>query len=154
MLLAIDPGIDQGWSLWNDSTRRLLNCGLGNVPSAHRPEATVIECPQIYGSSTSKADPADIIKLAVRVGILVERARESKTYLVAPRAWAGQVPKPIRHARLINALDPESWQVVLDVAKRTKSAKMHNVLDAIGIGLWFCDLGPSVRELYRVDYHK
>ena len=149
LVLALDPGEFQGWSLFNAEDRRLLACGLGDgpsVPVGHEKTAIVVECPQIYNSGTSKANPASIIKLAVRVGVQLERYRTCTPYLVSPRAWAGQVPKKVRHERLLATLPDLDWS---KVASKITPSKRHNVLDAIGIGLWFCSLSSLTRERYR-----
>ena len=146
LVLSVDPGKDQGWAL-HDSSGRLLVCGLGEY-SGVAVETIVVECPQIYSSGTSRADPNDLIRLAVRVGIAIERSRASKAYLVSPRTWAGQVPKAVRHARLKADLALEGdLGVVIEGTRTIAAGKVHNVLDAVGIGRWF--LLSKNREAYR-----
>jgi hypothetical protein len=133
-LLAIDPGIDTGWALFNDA---LLSCGVGNPPEIYRARV-VIERPQVYLASKSKGDPNDLITLAIQVGRYweqYERAGDSvRTFL--PREWKGQVPKDIQAGRILAKLSAQEQDVVANYGRMVNKGKHHNMMDAIGLGLF------------------
>ena len=55
---------------------------------------------------------------------------------VSPAAWKGQVPKKIHHPRILRSLSEVEREIVLDVLDLLPASTRHNVLDAVGIGLW------------------
>lgn len=133
ILLAIDPGRDQGWAEYDLFTRHLLDCGVGSPARQDKksaPQKVVIEKPQVYNSRTSNARPADIIKLAIRVGVNVERYKQSEIYLVEPGTWKGQLDKKTHHARVLRELSLNDQCLILarDID--------HNGMDAVALGLW------------------
>ena len=101
------------------------------------PHTVLIEKPRIHVATRGgKADPADIIKLAILCGALAQHYIETgaEVIFVEPAEWKGQTPKDITTERSKAALtDREQQRVVLPGAK----SLAHNVWDAVGIGLWF-----------------
>jgi hypothetical protein len=138
VLTSIDPGVHQGWARFSGGM--LYACGLGETPFVGD---VYIELPQVYARQKKRADPNDLITLAVRIGQLKERAeRKSLTVrLIKPAEWKGQTPKEIHNRRVLAAMQPSEVEVFKEL-KVAQSLK-HNVLDAIGIGLWA--LGRMVR---------
>jgi len=53
--------------------------------------------------------------------------------------WKGSVPKRIHHDRIAKILSPAERAVVAWVAVRVPSSLLHNVWDAVGLGLWGLD---------------
>lgn len=138
MLLAIDPGEDLGWALF--SRIALLNCGIEDCERLAFPigrlviERLVIECPYIYPKA-GKANPNDMITLARKVGRIEERFDHVPIkQVVFPRTWKGTVPKEIHNRRVIAKLDAREVET-LHAVKCTEK-KLHNVIDAVGLGLW------------------
>ena len=151
MLLAIDPGADQGWALFDEKV--LVRCGVGDFRPVIEPdfqkvagavllvsvlECVVCECPTLYRGG--KARPADVITLALRAGEAVGFAKgmwpNAKCEYVEPRTWKGQVPKDVHHARIFAALNDIERNVVATNLKGLAASKRHNALDAVGLGLW------------------
>jgi len=94
----------------------------------------VIEKPQVY--RISKADPNDLIALSVVVGEWKEYLGQqgAEVELVTPKSWKGSVPKKIHNARVLSLLTKK--EVAL-LPKRTRAKDYdHNLLDAVGLGLW------------------
>jgi len=120
-ITAIDPGARAGWALFFG--RDLTACGPGD-PDELVGEV-VIECPRVYPHG--KVDPNDLIVLARRVGRIEERAGRPCT-LVFPRAWKGTVKKPIMTARILSRMTTAERGLLMKID--------HNVIDAIGLGLW------------------
>ncbi len=160
MLLAIDPGADSGWSLFLGST--CVACGLGDPRTSPRHRLSditdvVIERPRIYPHD--KPDPNDILTLAIRAGEWggVYRSHANVRY-VTPSEWKGSVPKAIHHARLVTKLSSDETALIQTVFRSgyrslkvrkimdrleappvplpMPKGKQHNVLDAVGIGLF------------------
>ncbi len=141
ILVAIDPGIHTGWARFSHG--RLSSCGLGTPPIAGPALAAatdvVIEKPEYR--KFEKVNPNDLITLAIRVGKHAARAEAegiSVTY-AKPSEWKGSVPKAIHGPRILAALSPEEK----DLFDRIECAKSlrHNVVDAIGLGIWFLGRG-------------
>lgn len=145
MLLAIDPGQDTGWATFLDG--QLSSCGLG-PPPVLRATCVVIEKPQVYRGRASKGDPNDLISLAILVGQYTERyaSRGVPVDHVIPHTWKGSLPPGVCLSRIVEAL---TWseRAVLDtvispLARKPlgpdtlEEGKRHNVIDAVGIGLW------------------
>jgi hypothetical protein len=91
----------------------------------------IIEMPRIYpGSGQQKGDLNDLLDLAAVVGFL-EGVLGGRTTRVFPAQWKGQVPKKIMTARILGKLSVEERNTIVSAGSKT-----HNIVDAIGIGLW------------------
>ncbi len=141
MLLAIDPGRDTGFAWFTGPTLELAQCGVGD-PRAENLTASkvILERPQYYPGN-GKGDPNDLITLAIQVGEYLEfySRRGAAVYMVLPRVWKGQVPKQIHHARLFSALSPREQNIVSICGAAVPASKRHNMMDAVGLGLWKLD---------------
>ncbi len=137
MLLAIDPGADTGWALF-DSCRRLMACGLGQ-PTGIYPRAVVIECPKLR--PRGEKNPNAILLVARNAGEWGGRYKDAVVAYVTPNEWKGSTPKDVSGKRTLGKLDPKEL-AILEAAfaahpgrNGMAPSKRHNVLDAIGIGL-------------------
>lgn len=131
MLLAIDPGNDTGWALFENGM--LIDAGLYFPPLDGAIMDLVIERPTIY--PRSKARPADIVTLAINAGMHAGRASSlTSIHWVEPRTWKGQVRKKIHHSRIVKLLSEDEKCVLRRLG--VTEGKAHNVLDAVGLGLW------------------
>jgi hypothetical protein len=145
-LLTIDPGADQGWGLFENGL--LYTCGLGDpwaglYTLVHgRPDLLVIECPQVYPRSKKRVDPNRLIVLARRVGRAEDRAELLRipVELVFPRAWKGTVDGDVMIERIRSRLSAAELALVDGAlgpkGKPVAKGKLHNVIDAVGLGLW------------------
>ena len=152
MFLTIDPGADMGWSLWDGG--RLADCGLGDPRTSHYGHPNLYSCVWIESQviyPRSKARPADILKLAQAAGRWagIYSALGVPARWVEPAQWKGQIPKPKRgetyiiEKRVLEVLSPPE-RAVLDLGcKGLCASKRHNVIDAVGIGLWVRKNGKS-----------
>lgn len=139
MLLAIDPGESSGWAVFDDCLR-LVACGLGQPPAQRAPFVRVIvERPKIYPKGKTK-NPNDVLTLALNAGEWAGEyralSRTTSVEYVTPQDWKGQTPKEIQHARDYDKLSPEERHVVAKGGKGIAPSKRHNMLDAVGIGLF------------------
>lgn len=145
--MTIDPGLATGWALWRGTT--LVDCGLDdprrselhvvNPPGEYVGDVIVdawIEAPVIY--PRSKARPADIMNLCRQAGewFGTYRTLGVEAHYVEPAEWKGQVPKDIHHARVWAVLSDDERSVVTTAGNGVAPSKRHNILDAVGLGLW------------------
>lgn len=152
IILSVDPGIDTGVALWRDGKLLTSACIDRNIHTVQQlctaigvpqGEASYLVCelPQIYRAAHSKGDPNDLMPLAVEVGWFEAFAsllwRNCTCVQVTPRAWKGQVPKRVCNQRTLNKLTAQELNTLNNQLVGVSESKKHNVLDAIGIGLWF-----------------
>lgn len=135
-LLAIDPGNTTGLAEFlNGRLVRAQACKKGEGKQLYIARMQVlIEMPRWYPHDHK--DVNDLLDLSVFVGELKQHY-ESLGHLVElvwPRTWKGNAPKEITNRRVLEALKPE--EVAL-LPKRPRAKTFdHNMLDAIGLGLW------------------
>lgn len=132
-LLAIDPGKHASGiaAFGNSLLVAVYFTSDTSILDWIAPETQVIvELPQVY--VVGKGDPNDLIALAFAAGRITRRFANVDT--VRPAQWKGQLPKDIHHRRVRASLT--LWELeVLERARIAKS-KLHNVLDAVALGLW------------------
>lgn len=152
VVMAIDPGGTTGWALfqrgelvacgyerfdqiavrsWDFSLARLLLTG---------ERVCVVEFPQAYPGPKSKQDPNDILRTAYRCGELANPFRRLgfEVEEVYPNGWKGTADKKLTLERVLDRLS-EGEKSLLEQAKPAKSRSKlldHNMIDAVGIGLW------------------
>lgn len=85
----------------------------------------------------SRVDPADLLELQGICGCLVMARRWGAVEGVEARTWSEGIPKEVRHARLESLLDVRGWRDRIDIPK--PKSRMSDVLDAVGLGLWWCE---------------
>jgi hypothetical protein len=157
-LLAVDPSLrSTGVALFRDNvliaTSRLscsvrsLNMGtrcIGvaqtitlwyrNSARGHPTPDLVFEWPQIYRAAKSKGDPNDLVPLA-GIGMSLAGMLNVLPITPTPAEWAGQLkkftkgdvgqsPRALRIRSRLSESELEHWQ------------DQHDVIDAIGLGLW------------------
>jgi hypothetical protein len=167
-LLAIDPGGVTGWAYFQQT--RLALCGFWPLEKALSSwcvppgsvDVVLVERPQIYRGEKKKtaAPDADIITLAVRAGQLAGRylggGARSVEY-VLPHGWKGNLPKPkagetyIVQKRVLAVLEEEEKRLIYSSMSARAKKPDHNMIDAIGIGLWrlerkYCGEAEYVRS--------
>lgn len=127
-MITVDPGVKCSYyAIWS-SFGLLVEVGQTESPGAYSHIDLVIEKPQIYQGRKQKGDPNDLIDLAMVVGAW--RHEHPYTELVKPRQWKGQVPKAVMTKRILSKLTDAELAVLGDLKSN------HNVVDAVGIGLW------------------
>ncbi len=96
---------------------------------------SVIEKPQIYRQRMWKGDPNDNVDVAIAAGVAAATlSRCGPVSFAAPRAWKGQREKRIDNAYTLRLLGPDEAEVL--AGHKVRGSKLHNVVDAVGIGLW------------------
>jgi hypothetical protein len=145
-LIAVDPGKHTGIAVFegnrlrniflitNDSLQLYIQ-DLVLICAGLPPDRAVIEMPKIYDRKQWKGDPNDLMKVAFLAGIIHRSLFGTKEIKwVHPSDWKGQRPKNVDNKYTLTLLTPDELKII-DNSKIAKS-KMHNVLDAVGIGLW------------------
>ncbi len=98
-----------------------------------------IEFPQVYGDRESQKGGAagqnDLVHLGLVVGSIVAAHAFAEVTMYLPREWIGQVPKNIHGARILKRLT-EAEIAVIPLRPRARDID-HNVVDGIGLGLFY-----------------
>ena len=140
-LLSIDPGLKTvGWAYWEG--RELKCCGLSrtkhtdttkqarehwaHLESWRDADRKICEM-MVWRGGRAKASPADLLKLNIVAGHL-------GTEWVAPSTWKGFCPKSIHQPRILKALTDQERALVMGCMP---ASLRHNVVDAVGIGLYY-----------------
>lgn len=141
MMVAIDPGKHaSGWAAFVGG--ELVLCGYTGsaktlvaalYPIYREPSLAVIEAPRVYDRKRWKGDPNDLIDISIAGGILVGALRPKEIRIIRPQDWKGQTPKHIQADRTLAKLTEAERSQLEGV---TTKSKLHNVIDAVGIGLW------------------
>lgn len=157
-LLAIDPGVHRlAYALFEHE--HLIHCGLlnlGDAPASMvaaivnltrnlQAKSYVIEVPQVYQAKRQATDANDLIDLAQVVGVCVAAAigRDYTASIRQPRPheWKSNVPKDIQNKRDLARLDLAEIEVYKHGINGIRKSWQHNVIDAVGIGLWALNRG-------------
>lgn len=143
-LIAIDPGTRAlGFAIFED--RELRRCGLvrafdlDNMCRTLRTHPitegiysnVVVEVPQVYRHTK---DASALIKVALVAGACASVLVAGQIETVLPHAWKGTRPKEICNKLTRSILEPEELDIL--TAVDAPKSLMHNVVDAVGIGLW------------------
>ena len=145
-LIAVDPAkLSVGWAAFEGA--RLRSCGLirqlergsflldlGRMFADLEGPEVVIEVPQVYQQRSWAGDPNDLIDVALTAGSVQGFARLCRTILVRPRQWKGTRSKSVCNKLTLKSLD-EGERLIYERIAVPRHLR-HNVLDAIGIGLW------------------
>lgn len=144
-LLSVDPGNNTGWAFFN-GTGVLQCCGLVKclVPASldalaekvARADSVYVEIPQVYSGPRAKGDPNDLIQVALCAGWVISQYRQADLKTVKPAEWKGQEPKDITYKRVLASLDAVERATFDICLSRFNKGVRHNVVDAVGIGLW------------------
>lgn len=144
ILLAIDPGANQGFAGFTDGV--LTHAGLG-LPDLE-PDELLVEKPVHRPGAPTPVN--DLLELAIHVGIAIGRYHRAAPRLFRPTDWKASVPKHIHHPRILARLTPAELAVDPEVARYAARlpkmsqkqricaarAKVGNTVDAVGLGLF------------------
>jgi len=140
MRISIDPGAVTGWAIWGPKSQ-LESSGItqGVIPGLWNGVAIshiVIERPH---SGKTQARAKDVITLAVRAGEWGGICRwlwGAEPDYVEPSTWKGSLSKERTQALVWAHLTPDERAILAKAGEQMAPSKRHNMLDAIGIGLW------------------
>jgi hypothetical protein len=148
IILAVDPGTgSNAWArVWN--LGMLIDFGYGDPEGDALTNVSriVVESQEIYAYGHER--PNNIVTLARSAGLIAGKLTNALPHATltwaAPKVWAKQVPKLVRHRRLCNRL---GWQyretktsiqplLSKDQCHGVSGRQWYDVLDAIDMGLW------------------
>lgn len=92
----------------------------------------VTEGQQVYGGRS--ADPNDLLPLAYLCGAVHVRIRAHQTLMPLPREWKGSLKKEIFTKQILLRLHKDELCIINET--KCPASKLHNVIDAAGLGLW------------------
>ena len=140
-LVAIDPGkVNMGWAQYRDGV--LVACGLTHAhsPVAHARALAHLEGPDVLVleqmAPRDLPNAADLIAVAHSGAYVAGVLRPAVLFWPTALEWKGSVPKRIHHDRIAAKLSPDERAVVAEAAVRHAASLLHNVWDAVGLGLW------------------
>ena len=178
-ILAIDPGYSftngAGWALF--SKDRLKYCGVETPFAAgldskqsclevleklskqwetligfhKRPELLCLESPINYPRYSQKIDTRSLDNIHFLNGMLSERFTPKELLTPTPYQWKKNKPKDIHREEIIAALDPKSRHVLSESLKSIPRSKWHNAIDAVGLGLYACNIHQEAKVIERAS---
>lgn len=126
---------DRGGRAWRAMGQTVFRTLNSSAPNALISGVFVSEIPQVYREGKSaNVSPDDLTNLTGVVGCVIGFLDPSEVKTYVPAEWKGQVPKKIHNDRIEAALNMDEVKV-LDAVKCPASL-LHNVVDAIGVGLF------------------
>ena len=90
----------------------------------------VVEWPQIYKGD--RRDPNHLLGLTGMAMAIVTRLNPDEVKSVLPRTWKGTLDGDVMTKRIEERLRPEELQRIA----HCPASLRHNILDAVGLGLW------------------
>jgi hypothetical protein len=141
-VVGVDPGETTGFAWFVDGRlSRAFAWPFGEFIAA--PPFTerefmdvVIEFPKWRPHSHEEID--DLLGVAGKAGRIEQFyvMQRKRVQLVWPHSWKGSVPKAVHNERVLRALRPEEVELLPRRPRSKKNPYDHNMLDAVGIGLW------------------
>lgn len=136
-LIAIDPGDNAGIAVFEDAQLVQVHLVIAASERCFKWDGpynadVVCEMPEKY--VRSRVSPNNLITLAYRAGYMVGCVSPKTIKLVYPKQWKGQRSKTIDNAQTLKLLNNAEMDILNKTA--TTKSKLHNVLDAVGVGLW------------------
>lgn len=146
-LVSIDPGECTGGAYFVDGV--LIWAGVlslldGSHTAMHADrlaiEVMYIRPPDLQGKPEIVAKRLnDLLSVNIHVGQWIRSVNAAHTRRLPPHAWKGGLSKERHQPRITEALSDAERALL----PRLSDTKLHNVIDAIGIGLF--DLGRMTR---------
>lgn len=92
----------------------------------------VTEGQQVYGGKLT--NPNDLLPLAYLCGAVHVRIKAYQTLMPLPREWKGSLKKEVFTKQILMRLDKAELNIINET--KCPASKLHNVIDAAGLGLW------------------
>jgi len=141
-VLGIDPGETTGFAWFVDGQlsrafARDFDDFIAAPPWVERDYIdVVIEFPKWRRNSHEEID--DLLGLAEKAGRIEQFyvMHQKRVQLVWPHTWKGSVPKDVHNERVLKPLRHDELALLPRRPRSKKNPYDHNMLDAVGIGLW------------------
>jgi len=109
-----------------------------------KPNLVIIEKPELYMGAS--ASPKSITDLSIATGIALQSVEPdgiTRAILVEPKKWKGQVPKSVKHRRILDEakieyhIDPRGRITpFVECLKNIPRPHWTHCIDAIGLAFW------------------
>lgn len=97
----------------------------------------VMEMPQIYNAKTSKANPNQLLPVAIVGGMIAATlATKQEIFAYTPHEWIGNLPKSTKGDPRESPRGARIWATLNPAEKQISDGKNHDAFDAIGLGLY------------------
>lgn len=136
--IAVDPGDNAGIATFHDGRLASIELVKDAVERCWRWKGqkglpVICEMPEKFFNSPASVQ--SLLTLSFTAGYLVSALHPSWVRKVTPREWKGQRPKAVDNALVQHLLNDQERHILR--ASRISETQKHNVVDAIGIGLWY-----------------
>lgn len=148
IVYSFDPGVKVlAHARFED--RVLVHCAISRADSievmltkthpfgSESPDVCVVEKPQVYPQRHWRGDPNDLISIALVAGAVARAYGQKSLVLVKPHDWKGTRDKDADNDYTLKNLT-EIERECIDRLELPKTLR-HNVIDAVGLGLWYLD---------------
>lgn len=96
-------------------------------------DTLVTEGQQVYPGMRAQ-NPNDLLPLSFLCGAVQARVEAHQRLMPLPKTWKGSLRKEAFTRRILSRLGADEIQTLKEV--KCPESKLHNVVDAIGLGLW------------------
>jgi hypothetical protein len=96
-------------------------------------DTLVCEGQQIYPGMRT-ANPNDLLPLSYLCGAVQARVKAYQCLMPLPKTWKGSLRKESFTRRILSSLRKDELQILKEL--KCPESKLHNVVDAVGLGLW------------------
>lgn len=158
-LLAIDPGLNAtGYAIFDREILSEAGVIKSNRTDTRDAKAATIarqlkryshcdqviaEWPQVYGAGRSVGDPNDLLWLAYLLGSIANATGGISRFIV-PAIWTKGLPAKSKTKKEVNHRE-ERIRTKLSKEENLIMPSQHDVVDAVGIGLYHLDRLKPVR---------
>lgn len=140
-VIGIDPGATTGWAWFirgelSRTAAEPFDEFMSDPPWVSESLDVLVEMPKWRPHSHEEID--DLLGLARKVGRLEQfyKMRGAHVDVCWPHVWKGSVPKEIHNQRVLHMLTERELAILPRRPRSKKNPYDHNMLDAVGIGLW------------------
>lgn len=133
LIVCIDPGVSCGLAIFSDGG--LIDAYYVKDPMTFDIpiKANLICLEHLYADKSSAVPTRSIIDAQLWGAYLAGRF-QGPVRLIPPSTWKGSRDKAKHNAWIMKQLEPHEVEIVAQ--STTRKGELHNVIDAVGIGIW------------------
>lgn len=114
-----------------------------------KPALLCLESPIIYPRYSQRIDTRSLDNIHFLNGMLSERFNPRELLTPTPYQWKQNKPKDTHREEILAALDQNSKCILTAALKQIPRSKWHNVIDAVGLGLYALGIHYDAKEKKR-----
>lgn len=115
-----------------------------------KPELLCLASPIVYPNRSRNIDTRSLDHIHFLNGMLSERFNPKELITPTPYQWKQNKPNDIHREEIISSLDGYSKQVLTKALNEIPRSKWHNVIEAVGLGLYASSIHSDTRHEKRV----